>query len=148
MSFTRAAAELNVTQTAISHQIRRLEEQLGLPLFVRHHRALVLTREAQAYLPSIRSAFEDLRRATQRLRRFDQDGLLTVSTTASLATKWLVSRIAAFQDANPGIEVYHDLGASRRFSPRRSRYGGPLRARQLARTARRLADGATCLPGL
>ena len=57
MSFTRAAAELNVTQTAISHQIRRLEEQLGLPLFIRHHRALVLTREAQAYLPAIRSAF-------------------------------------------------------------------------------------------
>ncbi|MFL5287665.1 MAG: transcriptional regulator GcvA [Rhodopila sp.] len=105
MSFKHAAAELNVTQTAISHQIRRLEEQLGMPLFIRQHRALVLTREAQDYLPSIRSAFEDLRRATQRLRRFDHDGLLTVSTTASLATKWLVSRVAAFQDANLGIEV-------------------------------------------
>src|ERR1700753_621754 len=104
MSFTRAADELNVTQTAISHQIRRLEEQLGLPLFIRQHRALILTREAQDYLPSIRSAFEDLRRATQRLRRFDHDGLLTVSTTASLATKWLVSRVAAFPEANPDIE--------------------------------------------
>jgi LysR family glycine cleavage system transcriptional activator len=105
MSFTRAAAELNVTQTAISHQIRRLEEQLGIRLFVRRNRALALTREAQDYLPAIRSAFEDLRRATDRLRRPETEGLLTVSTTASLATKWLVTRVAAFQDANPGIEV-------------------------------------------
>src|SRR5271167_4895214 len=89
MSFTRAAAELNVTQTAVSHQIRRLEEQLGLTLFIRRNRALALTREAQEYLPSVRSAFEDLRRATERLRRAGPDGRLTVSTTASLAAKWL-----------------------------------------------------------
>jgi len=105
MSFTRAAAELNVTQTAISHQIRRLEQQLGVALFLRGNRTLGLTREAQDYLPQVRSAFEDLRRATERLRRPENDGVLTVSTTASLATKWLVSRVAAFQDANPGIEV-------------------------------------------
>ena len=105
MSFTRAAAELNVTQTAISHQIRRLEEQIGLKLFIRRNRALLLTPEAQDYLPFVRSAFEDLRRATARLHRPDREGQLTVSTTASLATKWLVSRVAAFQDANPGIEV-------------------------------------------
>jgi LysR family glycine cleavage system transcriptional activator len=105
MSFTRAAAELNVTQTAVSHQIRRLEEQLGIALFVRRNRALALTREAEDYLPAIRSAFEDLRRATDRLRRPEDDGVLTVSTTASLAAKWLVTRVAAFQDANQGIEV-------------------------------------------
>jgi LysR family transcriptional regulator, glycine cleavage system transcriptional activator len=105
LSFTRAAAELNVTQTAISHQIHRLEEQIGIPLFVRRNRALLLTREAEAYLPAVRTAFEDLRRATARLRRPDREGLLTVSTTASLAAKWLVTRVAAFQDANPGIEV-------------------------------------------
>ena len=103
MSFTLAAAELNVTQTAISHQIRRLEEQLGVQLFIRRNRALLLTREGIDYLPSIRAAFEDLRRATERLQRSDHDGLLTVSTTASLATKLLVSRVAAFQDANPNI---------------------------------------------
>jgi LysR family glycine cleavage system transcriptional activator len=105
MSFTRAADELAVTQTAISHQIRRLEEQLGLTLFIRRNRTLELTREALDYLPAIRSAFADLHRATARLRRADQEGRLTVSTTASLATKWLVSRVAAFQDAYPGIEV-------------------------------------------
>src|ERR1700756_2263381 len=80
LSFTRAADELNVTQTAISHQIRRLEEQLGIKLFERRNRALALTREAEAYLPAVRAAFEDLRRATQRLKRPQRDGLLTLST--------------------------------------------------------------------
>lgn len=105
LSFTRAAAELNVTQTAVSHQIRRLEEQLGKRLFVRGSRALRLTRDAQDYLPAVRTAFDDLRRATARLQRPDREGLLTVSTTASLAAKWLVTRVARFQDAHPGIEV-------------------------------------------
>ncbi len=105
LSFTRAASELNVTQTAISHQIRRLEEQLGIRLFLRRNRALLLTREAQAYLPAVRAAFEDLRRATERLRRPEREGLLTVSTTASLAAKWLVTRVAGFQEAHPGLEV-------------------------------------------
>jgi LysR family glycine cleavage system transcriptional activator len=105
LSFTRAAAELNVTQTAISHQIRRLEEQLGLKLFVRRNRALALTREAESYLPAVRAAFEDLRRATQRLKRPQRDGLLTLSTLASLAAKWLLPRVVAFQEAHPGLEV-------------------------------------------
>ena len=105
LSFTLAAAELNVTQTAISHQIRRLEDQLGIRLFERRNRGLALTREAQGYLPSVRAAFEDLRQATARLQRPGRDELLVVSTTASLAAKWLVSRMAAFQDAHPGIEV-------------------------------------------
>jgi len=105
LSFTRAAAELNVTQTAISHQIRRLEEQLGIRLFERRTRELLLTREAAAYLPAVQAAFEELRQATARLQRPARGGMLTVSTTASLAAKWLVTRVAAFQDANPGIEV-------------------------------------------
>src|SRR5271156_4665483 len=105
LSFTRAAVELNVTQTAISHQIRRLEEQLGVRLFERRTRELRLTREAAAYLPAVQGAFEELRQATARLRRPARDGMLTVSTTASLAAKWLVTRVAAFQDANPGLEV-------------------------------------------
>jgi LysR family glycine cleavage system transcriptional activator len=105
LSFTRAANELHVTQTAISHQIRRLEEQLGISLFERRPRELRLTREAASYLPAVQAAFEELRQATARLQRPNRDALLTVSTTASLAAKWLVTRVAAFQDANPGIEV-------------------------------------------
>jgi len=105
LSFTRAAVELNVTQTAVSHQIRRLEDQLGVRLFVRQNRALALTREAEDYLPSVRAAFADLRRATERLLRPKRDDVLTVSTTMSLAAKWLVPRLADFQEAHPGIEV-------------------------------------------
>ena len=105
LSFTNAATELNVTQTAISHQIRRLEEELGVRLFVRQNRALVLTPEATEYLPGVRTAFNDLRFATDRLLRKDNENVLTVSTLASLAAKWLLPRLPAFQEAHPGIDV-------------------------------------------
>lgn len=105
MSFTLAASELNVTQTAISHQIRRLEEELGVRLFVRQNRSLSLTPEATEYLPGVRAAFNDLRLATDRLLRRDDDHVLTVSTLASLAAKWLLPRLSAFQEAHTGIDV-------------------------------------------
>jgi LysR family glycine cleavage system transcriptional activator len=105
LSFTQAASELNVTQTAISHQIKRLEEELGVRLFVRQNRALSLTPKAREYLPGIRAAFNDLRLATDRLLRQDDDHVLTVSTLASLAAKWLLPRLSAFQEAHPGIDV-------------------------------------------
>jgi LysR family glycine cleavage system transcriptional activator len=105
LSFTVAASELNVTQTAISHQIRRLEEELGIRLFVRQNRALALTPEARDYLPGVRAAFNDLRLATDRLLRRDDDHVLTVSTLASLAAKWLLPRLATFQESHPGIDV-------------------------------------------
>jgi len=105
LSFTVAASELNVTQTAVSHQIRRLEEELGVRLFVRQNRALALTPEAKDYLPGVRAAFNDLRLATDRLLRRDDDHVLTVSTLASLAAKWLLPRLATFQESHPGIDV-------------------------------------------
>ena len=105
LSFTQAASELNVTQTAISHQIKRLEQELGVRLFVRENRALSLTPEARDYLPGIRAAFNDLRLATDRLLRKDDDHVLTVSTLASLAAKWLLPRLSAFQEAHGGIDV-------------------------------------------
>src|SRR6204780_1985895 len=105
LSFTNAATELNVPQTAISHQIRRLEQELGIRLFVRQNRALALTPEARDYLPGVRTAFNDLRLATDRLLRRDSDHVLTVSTLASLAAKWLLPRLTAFQEAHPGIDV-------------------------------------------
>jgi LysR family transcriptional regulator, glycine cleavage system transcriptional activator len=105
LSFTQAASELNVTQTAISHQIRRLEEELGIRLFVRKNRALALTQKARDYLPGVRAAFNDLRLATDQLLRKDDDHVLTVSTLASLAAKWLLPRLTAFQEAHPGIDV-------------------------------------------
>jgi len=105
LSFTLAAQELNVTQTAISHQIRRLEEELGLKLFERKSRSLVLTPKASEYLPGIRAAFQDLRFATDRLLRKDDDKVLTLSMITSLATKWLLPRLPAFQQMHPDIDV-------------------------------------------
>jgi LysR family glycine cleavage system transcriptional activator len=105
LSFTQAASELNVTQTAISHQIRRLEEELGIRLFIRKNRALALTPKARDYLPGVRAAFNDLRLATDRLLRRDDDNVLTVSTLASLAAKWLLPRLSQFQEAHPRIDV-------------------------------------------
>ena len=105
LSFTQAASELNVTQTAISHQIKRLEQELVVRLFVRQNRSLTLTPEASQYLPGVRAAFNDLKLATDRLLRKDQDHVLTVSTLASLAAKWLLPRLSAFQEAHPGIDV-------------------------------------------
>jgi LysR family glycine cleavage system transcriptional activator len=105
LSFTLAAGELNVTQTAISHQIRRLEEELGIRLFIRQNRALALTPEARDYLPGVRAAFNDLRLATDRLLRKDDDKVLTISTLASLAAKWLLPRLTDFQESHPGIDV-------------------------------------------
>ena len=105
LSFTRAASELNVTQTAISHQIRRLEEELGIRLFIRKNRALALTTKARDYLPGVRAAFNDLRLATDQLLRKGEDNVLTVSTLASLAVKWLLPRLSTFQKAHPKIDV-------------------------------------------
>jgi LysR family glycine cleavage system transcriptional activator len=105
LSFTQAAAELNVTQTAISHQIKRLEEELGLRLFIRKNRALALTPKAKDYLPGVRAAFNDLRLATDRLLRKDDDNVVTISTLSSLAAKWLLPRLSTFQEAHPSIDV-------------------------------------------
>lgn len=105
LSFTNAAQELNVTQTAISHQIRRLEEELGIRLFERKSRSLVLTPKASEYLPGIRAAFQDLRFATDRLLRKDDGKVLTVSMMTSLATKWLLPRLSTFQEQHPDIDV-------------------------------------------
>ena len=105
LSFTQAASELNVTQTAVSHQIKRLEDELGIRLFVRHNRSLALTPQARDYLPLVRAAFDDLRLATERLVRKDNGKVLTVSTIASLAAKWLLPRLSAFQETQPGTDV-------------------------------------------
>jgi LysR family glycine cleavage system transcriptional activator len=105
MSFTDAAEELSVTQAAISHQVRGLEQRLGLKLFVRRNRSLLLSEAGQAYLPAVRAAFDQLNEATEKLLQKDRGGHLTVTTTASFATKWLVPRLAGFQRAHPEIDV-------------------------------------------
>lgn len=105
MSFTKAAEELNVTQTAVSHQIRRLEDELGIRLFLRLKNGLALTDEGRAFLPGIRSAFHEIRCATEMLLDTSNNSALTISTLVSLATKWLLPRLPSFQDAFPNIDI-------------------------------------------
>lgn len=105
LSFTRAAEELNVTQTAISHQIRRLEDELGVRLFMRSKDGLALTDEGHAYFPGIRAAFLELRHSTERLLESNNHSVLTISTLVSVASKWLLPRLPAFREAYPLIDV-------------------------------------------
>ena len=105
LSFTRAAEELFVTQAAISHQIKSLEEFLGLKLFMRKNRALLLTEEGQSYYLDIKDVFNSLNDATERLLARGAKGAITVSLQPSFAIQWLVPRLNAFNQLNPDIDV-------------------------------------------
>lgn len=104
-SFTRAAAELHVTHAAISHQVRALEEHLGVSLFRRTTRAVKLTDAGQTLLPVMTKALDAMADAIQRLGADDATGSLTVGVTPAFAARWLVPRLAGFQAAHPEIDV-------------------------------------------
>ena len=104
LSFTRAAAELGVTQAAISHQVRLLEEQLGQPLFRRLTRRLLLTDAGQMLWPGVRDGFDRLAQAVQKVQTGGA-GALTLSLTVSFAARWLVPRLGGFLKAHPEIDV-------------------------------------------
>ncbi|WOH38747.1 transcriptional regulator GcvA [Thalassotalea fonticola] len=105
LSFTKASAELFVTQAAISHQIKSLESHLGLKLFMRKNRALLLTEEGQSYFLDIKDIFVSLHEATQKLLAKSEKGAITVSIQPSLAIQWLVPRLTDFNKHHPDIDV-------------------------------------------
>ena len=105
LSFTLAAEELNVTPSAISHQVKALERWLGVPLFRRFNRALALTEDGRAYLPAVGAALDGISDATMRLLHGEVSRALTVSTLTSFAAGWLVPRLKGFRAAWPDIDV-------------------------------------------
>ena len=105
LSFTRAADELAVTQGAVSHQVKALEQQLGLPLFHRQNQGLTLTSAGQAYLPVVRDAFDRLAAGTEQLLAAEQSRRLTISVSPNFAAKWLVPRIGQFVEQHPDIDL-------------------------------------------
>jgi LysR family transcriptional regulator, glycine cleavage system transcriptional activator len=107
-SFTRAAGELRVTQTAVSHQVKALENELGVALFRRSPRRLTLTPEGQAWAAELRPLFQRLRDVSHRLRSAQraQRPLVAVTTIPSLGARWLVPRLGRFLAANPGVDVH------------------------------------------
>ncbi len=105
LSFTAAANELQMTQAAVSHQVRALERQLGFPLFDRLARGLRLTDLGGAYLPSVQAAFQQLEGATDHLFGAVRQRAVSVRAPVSLAVLWIAPRLVAFRQAHPAIGV-------------------------------------------
>jgi len=104
-SFTRAAQQLNVTQAAVSRQIRLLEEHIGKKLFIRAHRSVELTPEGRNYLHTVATALSHVGAATRELRSASGDPSVTIAADQSIAHLWLMPRLAAFRRDWPGLNI-------------------------------------------
>ena len=106
LSFTLAAEELFVTQSALSRQIKALEDALGVALFERRHRALALTPIGSAFHRDVTEGLETLAAGAERARGGTRAPGLTLSTTVSFASLWIIPRLATFRARHPDVEVY------------------------------------------
>jgi LysR family transcriptional regulator, glycine cleavage system transcriptional activator len=104
-SFTRAADELRVTHGAVSRHVQALEAWLGLPLFERHNRRVVLTEVGQSYLAEIGAALDRVALATARQVERGQARVLHVNAVATFTLRWLIPRLSRFQRAHSSVEV-------------------------------------------
>jgi LysR family glycine cleavage system transcriptional activator len=105
LSLKRAAEELNVTPAAVSHQVKALEDYVGVALFRRLNRGLELTAAARAALPQLTEGFEGLARAVAQMRPELDSGRLTVSVAPSFAARWLMPRLHRFFERHPDVDV-------------------------------------------
>jgi len=105
LSFAKAAEELHVTPAALSHQIRALEDQLGLELFHRRTRAIELTDAGRLIYPGIHAGFESVRNAVGQLERTRDQNIVVISATPGLVAKWLMPRLWRFLRAYPDIDA-------------------------------------------
>ncbi|HEY3635645.1 MAG TPA: LysR substrate-binding domain-containing protein [Caldimonas sp.] len=110
LSFTRAADEIALTQSAISRQIQALESRLGATLFRRLHRALALTDDGRTLQLAVVDALVRLDRATRDIRRAERVKTVVLTTTAGFAGLWLIPRLAGFVAAHPGVDVRISTG--------------------------------------
>ena len=108
LSISKAAGELNVTPAAVSHQVKALEDFLGIILFRRLNRALMLTDAGQTVLPGLRDGFDHLAQAIDKLAAIRDGDVLTISTSPSFAAKWLVPRLDRFRAGHPQMELRID----------------------------------------
>jgi LysR family transcriptional regulator, glycine cleavage system transcriptional activator len=109
LNFSRAAESMGVTPAAISNQIKELEDQIGVELFQRTSRSMRLTRQGEIMATAAHEAIEVLTRALHRVRRMENKSQLRVSSTPSIAAKWLVPRLDRFMAAFPGADVRVDV---------------------------------------
>jgi len=110
LSFVKASAELSVTPAAVSHQVKKLEEYLGLPLFRRRARGLLLTESGQLLLSDLSEVFLRLDTAMERVIDSDSRGTLTLSVAPTFAVMWLIPRLQKFYALHPDIDVRISTG--------------------------------------
>jgi LysR family glycine cleavage system transcriptional activator len=109
LSFTKAAHELSVTPAAVSHQIKELEDQIGVSLFVRTSRSMRLTREGEILQTAVAEALDGMTGALQRIRKLQKQNRLNVTASPSITAKWLVPRLDRFLAVVPGADVRIDV---------------------------------------
>lgn len=109
-SFSRAAEELNLTQSAISHQVRVLEDHLGQPLFRRIGRRIELVDAGQDFLITAQTALEELRHGVRRLNAYSKPGSVIIMMPAALATGWFLPRLAGLRALHPWIDPWTHTG--------------------------------------
>lgn len=105
LSFQQAASELDVTPTAVSHQIKQLETELGIPLFRRRPRPLTLTTAGQTLFPTVQESLDQLHASIATIKQLSNPAVLTVSVLNVFAAKWLVPRLPDFQKQYPDIDI-------------------------------------------
>lgn len=105
LSISQAAADLCVTQSAVSKQIRALEDYLGTPLFVRKHRSLALTEEGERFFRRMDVCFQQLVDATASVRTMSERRPVTITATIGVMSLWLLPRLGQFQQQHPAIDV-------------------------------------------
>jgi LysR family glycine cleavage system transcriptional activator len=105
LSFKDAASELNVSQSAISHQVKALEESLGLSLFTRRTRGIELTRKGKLYYPVLRNALDSIAEGTDMILESGSTAVLTLQVYSTFTIRWLLPRLASFQQRHPEIQV-------------------------------------------
>lgn len=111
LSFAKAAQELHVTPGAVSQQVKSLEGYLGVELFRRTKRGILLTEAGQAVLPDIREGMERIANGVAKLRHQRGREILTVTVSPSFAAKWLIPRLERFRERHPGIDIRLDTTA-------------------------------------
>ena len=111
-SFTAAAAELNVTQAAVSRSVKLLEAQLECRLFSRHANALTLTDKGRILMPEMTAALDLIASAAQRVAKIPARSVLTVGVGPTFAMRWLIPRLGRFQRLHPAIEVHTTTGGA------------------------------------
>src|ERR1700719_3987683 len=113
-SFTAAANELNVTQTAVSRMVRILEQRLGFALFRRHANALELTAQGQTFLAGLTDSFDSIARLAEQVAAMRSGPVLTVGVGPTLAMNWLIPRLTSFYRTHPEVEVRMATGGAMR----------------------------------